>query len=167
MTSKAIIWARNAQRIKIKGVRRLVGSLVNKKPIKTPSTQKTRFKQAWKEFGGKRCFYRSMWEANYGLYLEWQKVNGLIKDWLHEPETFWFEGIRRGCVSYLPDFKVIKNDGTHMWVEVKGFMDSKSKTKIARFKKYFPKETLLVVDSKWYKGNSKKLSLLIPAWEKG
>ena len=91
----------------------------------------------------------------------------MIKDWLHEPQTFWFEGVKRGCVTYLPDFKVINLDDTHEWIEVKGFMDSKSKTKIRRFKKYYPKESLRVMGAKWYKSNSAKLSNLIPGWETG
>ena len=125
------------------------------------------FKQGWREFGGRRIYYRSAWEANFGRYLQWQKEQGMITDWLHEPQTFWFPGIKRGCVTYLPDFKVIKNDGTHEWIEVKGFMDQKSKTKLSRFRKYFPKESIRVVDAKWYKKNGKKLSLIIPSWEKG
>jgi hypothetical protein len=70
---------------------------------------------------------------------------------LHEPKTFWFDGVKRGCVTYLPDFQVFKLDGTHEWLEVKGYMDSKSKTKISRFRKFFPNEKLSILDSKWYK----------------
>jgi len=90
----------------------------------------------------------------------------MIKEWYHEPKTFWFEGIKRGCVTYLPDFQVINNDGSHEWIEVKGFMDAKSRTKINRFRKYFPEEKLRIVNSKWYKANKKKLSLIIPGWER-
>ena len=65
----------------------------------------------------------------------------------------------------MPDFKVLKDEKTHFWVEVKGFMDSKSKTKIKRFRKYFPEEELVVVDSKWYRANAKRLKLFIKDWE--
>ena len=41
--------------------------------------------------------------------LEWLKKNKQIKKWEHEPETFWFEGIMRGCRSYLPDFRVTEH----------------------------------------------------------
>jgi hypothetical protein len=126
---------------------------------------KAKFKQGWREFGGRRIFFRSQWEANYGKYLEWQKERGMIKEWEHEPLTFWFEGIKRGCVTYLPDFKVTNNDGTHEWMEVKGHMDAKSKTKINRFRKFFPQEKLRLIDAKWYKANRQKLSLIIPGWE--
>jgi len=114
---------------------------------------KSRYKQGWEEIGGKRNFYRSSWEVKYARHLQNLKSYKEIKDWLHEPQTFWFDGIRRGVVSYLPDFKVFRNDGTHYWVEVKGFMDAKSATKIKRFKKYFPNETLIVIDNIWFNLN--------------
>jgi len=161
--SKAKIWAKNAERLKkrIRHIKAPVGMIGSK------AKKETKFKQGWREFGGKRIFYRSKWEANFGRFLQWQKEQGLIKEWLHEPQTFWFEGVRRGCVTYLPDFKVTYQDDRHEWVEVKGWMDPKSKTKISRFRKYFPKESLRIVGSTWYKSNNHKLSVLIPGWEKG
>lgn len=123
--------------------------------------------QAWREIGDKRIYARSKWEANYGRYLEFLKKHKQIRDWQHEPTTFWFEGIRRGCVSYKPDFLIVNTDGTHSWCEVKGYYDQKSITKISRFKKYFPNENLFLIDKKWFSANSKKLSGLIEGWEKG
>jgi hypothetical protein len=67
---------------------------------------KVSWKSAWRTIGGVRKFFRSRWEANYARYLEFQKQHGLILGWQHEPETFWFEGVKRGTCSYLPDFKV-------------------------------------------------------------
>lgn len=84
---------------------------------------------------------------------------------MHEPNTFWFEGIKRGVVSYLPDFLVLENDGKSYYVEVKGYMDAKSKTKIKRFAKYYPKERLIVIDSKWFKRNNPMMRKLIKGWE--
>lgn len=75
---------------------------------------------------------------------------GIIKAWEHEPKTFWFNEIKRGTRSYLPDFKVTVPDGSHYWVEVKGYFDSKSLTKIKRFNKYYPQERLLVVSKEWF-----------------
>jgi len=126
---------------------------------------KRRSKADWRTIGGKRIYFRSTWEANYGRYLEYLKTEGYIKDWEHEPKTFWFEGIRRGTVSYLPDFKVYKNNGSHYWVEVKGFMDAKSKTKLKRFAKYFPLEVMEVKDSKWFKNNNSKIKIICSEWE--
>ena len=124
-----------------------------------------KFKQGWRTIGGKRNYFRSKWEANYARWLQWRKKHGEIIDWLHEPQTFWFESIKRGVRSYLPDFKVILLDGTHEWHEVKGYMDSKSLTKIKRLKKYYPEEKLIVVDSDWFKRN-KNISYILIGWEK-
>ncbi len=124
------------------------------------------WKANWRTIGGQRKFFRSSWEANYGRYLQSLKEKGEIKDWLHEPQTFWFLEILRGTRSYLPDFKVMKNDGTHYWCEVKGWMCPSSITKIKRFHKYYPEETLLVVGKEWFKENGKKLSERIEGWEK-
>lgn len=125
------------------------------------------WKQGWRVIGSQSKYYRSRWEANYARYLEFLKVNGVIYDWLHEPQTFWFDEIKRGCVTYLPDFKIIEKDGSHHWVEVKGWMDDRSKTKLSRFKKYYPNEKLRVVDAKWFKENNRKMQGLIPTWEAG
>lgn len=121
----------------------------------------------WTEIGGKRIYFRSLWEANFAFYLEWKKKQGFLKEWAHEPQTFWFDKIRRGCVSYLPDFRIDYFDGTHSWVEVKGFMDSRSRTKLKRFKKYYPQEEMKVVDGSWFRKTGAKLALLVPGWVKG
>jgi Protein of unknown function (DUF1064) len=122
---------------------------------------------AWRTIGGKTKYFRSVYEANYARYLEFLKINLHILDWSYEPKTFWFEGIRRGCVSYKPDFCVWEKDNSASWHEVKGYYDAKSKTKVKRFAKYFPKNKLIFIDSKWFKANGKKLSGLIGGWEKG
>jgi hypothetical protein len=122
---------------------------------------------AWREIGGIRKYYRSMWEANYARYLQFLKERNQISDWFHEPKTFWFEDIKRGVRSYKPDFQVIDNNGETVWYEVKGFYDDKSKTKIRRFKKYYPDENLYLIDSLWFASNGSNLKMLIPDWEVG
>ena len=124
---------------------------------------KTNAISGWATIGDSRKYYRSKAEYRYACYLQWLKQQGAIVSWSHEPKTFWFEGIRRGTVSYKPDFLVVERN-SHHWVEVKGYMDARSKTKINRFKRYFPEEQLIVIDSKWYKRNSGKLKNLIPGW---
>ena len=132
-------------------------------------TQQRRNKGSWKagyrEIGGERKYYRSRWEANYARVLEYLKQNSKINDWKHEPRTFWFEKIKRGTRSYLPDFKVVNNDGTHEWHEVKGWMDKRSKTKIKRFHKYYPEERLIVIGGKDYKQIEEFFSPVIDGWE--
>lgn len=118
----------------------------------------------WREIGSQRKYFRSKWEANYARYLEYLKQKGVVLAWLHEPDTFWFEGIKRGVNNYKPDFKITYLNGQEEYHEVKGFMDSKSKTKIKRMKKYFPEIKLIVVDQEWFK-NAKILKSLISDWE--
>lgn len=127
---------------------------------------KVKFRQGWRDIGGKDAFYRSRWEANFARYLEWLKVNGHIQDWEHEPETFWFNAIKRGVRSYLPDFRVTETDGRIVYYEVKGYMDAKSKTKIKRFAKYYPDLELRVIKRKEYMEIQKRLGAVIPRWEK-
>lgn len=128
---------------------------------------KASWKSGWREIGGKRKYFRSMWESNYARYLEWLKVNGHILDWHHECKVFWFEGIRRGCVSYLPDFKVDELDGSESYHEVKGWMDDRSKTKLKRMAKYYPNVKMVLIDSKQYASLKKTISSVIPGWECG
>jgi len=107
-------------------------------------------KAAWREIGGKKHYYKSIWESNFARYLQFKKEKGQIKDWLYEPKDFWFEEIKRGVRSYKPDFCVEEADGKIIWYEVKGYYDSKSMTKIKRFKKYYPKEMLFLIDADWF-----------------
>lgn len=123
------------------------------------------WKAGWREIGGYKKYYRSRWEANYARFLEKLRTDGLIKSWLHEPKTFWFDGIKRGCMSYLPDFEVIENSGKFVYHEVKGWMDDRSKTKIKRMAKYHPKTELIVIGAKEYKELDKKCRQVIEGWE--
>lgn len=115
--------------------------------------------------GGKMFHARSSWEANIAAYFDWQKNQGLILDWEFEPKTFWFEGIKRGVMSYLPDFRTTELDGSYKYWEVKGWWDSKSKTKISRMKKYFPDVVMEIIDEARYKGIA-HWSSIYPEWGK-
>lgn len=85
---------------------------------------------------GKRAdlnqFFRSNWEANVARWFNHQG-----KSWSYEPKVFSFleHGIKRGTVSYCPDFLA-----GALWIEVKGMLDPRGKTAIKRFKRYYPKE---------------------------
>jgi hypothetical protein len=109
-------------------------------------------------------FFRSRWEANYARFLEFQKTRGLITSWEYEPTTFWFEAIRRGVRSYTPDFKI--HTGTiEYYIEVKGWMDKKSRTKLARMRLYHPNIEIRLVGQREYRDLEKKLAGAIPNWE--
>jgi hypothetical protein len=103
-------------------------------------------------------YFRSSWEANIARYYNFMGIK-----WVYEPKQFIFESIKRGCISYTPDFYLPVED---KWVEIKGWMDDKSKTKLARFKKYYPQEyeKLEIIGSKEYK-EFKKYEKIIPNWE--
>lgn len=121
--------------------------------------------------GGRRAdlggqYFRSAWEANYARYLEWLKKHGSIRAWAFEPKTFVFESIKRGTRAYTPDFRVVFANGRVEWHEVKGWMDPKSKTRLARMRRYFPEERVVVIDETFFRTARKQgLTELIPGWE--
>lgn len=74
---------------------------------------------------------RSSWEANFIRVLNIYKI-----DFKFEPTVFAFP-IKRGTKGYTPDFLLTRNND---WVEIKGYLDDKSKIKLKRFKRYYPEE---------------------------
>ncbi len=124
-------------------------------------------RSSWVVIGEKHFYARSRWEANYGRYLEWKRERGLIVQWDHEPDTFWFVDIKRGVRSYLPDYRVLNLDGSLEYHEVKGWMDKRSVTKLRRMKKYHPKVKIVLIDSARYQSLRKSVSAIVPGWEAG
>lgn len=119
----------------------------------------------WRDIGGQHCYFRSRWEANYARYLQLLLSVGKISGWEHEPETFVFAGLTRGCTTYLPDFRVYNKDDSIEYHEVKGWMDPKSKTKLKRMKKYHPTVVIVLIDRKRYNAIGKTVRGIIPGWE--
>lgn len=74
---------------------------------------------------------RSNWEANMARI-----YNAYDIEFEFEPKVFGFP-IKRGTKGYTPDFYLPKFDE---WLEVKGYLDDKSKIKLKRFKRYYPEE---------------------------
>lgn len=111
---------------------------------------KPTFKQEWVTIGGKTHYMRSRWEYFYAVYLQKLKQEGKIADWFYEPKTFWFDGIKRGTMSYKPDFKIVYHSGNEEYVEVKGYLDDASKTKINRMRIYHKNVKLRVVLKDWF-----------------
>lgn len=75
---------------------------------------------------------RSMWEANL---LRWFTHQGIR--WEFEPLRFQFPTTKNGAKSYLPDFWLPDED---IWIECKGRLMGSDKTRIKRFKRFFPEE---------------------------
>ena len=114
----------------------------------------TEFKQGWDIVGGKRYWFRSGFEVRWARYLEFLKEIGEIADWEYEPKDFWFEEIKRGTVSYKPDFRVnymrqLSDPnaaiGEIIWHECKGHIQQKDVTKFRRMAKYYPDEKIILV----------------------
>ena len=98
----------------------------------------------------------------YAIFLEKLRIERKIIDFKHEPKCFWFEGIKRGVRSYLPDFCVLHLSGNEEWAEVKGYYDSKSQTKMKRMAKYYPNVKIRLVGAEWFKQNLKACKALEP-----
>jgi hypothetical protein len=120
--------------------------------------------KGWYEIDGKRMYLKSRWEKRYCLYLSFMKKHDHIVDYWYEPDTFWFDGIKRGTNNYKPDFKVQFPSGKMEYFEVKGYMDAKSKTKIKRMAKYHPNVVLRVIDKDWFKNGARMLKNVLPDW---
>lgn len=104
-------------------------------------------------------FFRSSWEANFARLMNYAGI-----EWQYEPRTFNFDDIQRGTTSYTPDFYLPKFD---KWIEIKGWMDKKSKLKIDRFRKRYPDESskLVIITAAEYKFFDKIFKTKIDGWE--
>ena len=119
--------------------------------------------------GGKRLdlgnrYFRSMWEANYARYLNWLLDLGEVREWQYESIEFEFP-VKRGTRFYKPDFWVTWKEGKSEYVEIKGWMDGKSKTQLARMAKYHPAVKVRVIGPKEYLHLKRQVSRLVPNWE--
>ncbi len=125
----------------------------------------TRMKRGFRDDLG--IFVRSAWEANWARYLNFlvQNAHDPLLRWEYEPDTFWFDGVRRGTVSYMPDFKLFERGREPYYQEIKGRMDQKSRTKMQRMKKYHPDVRVDLIDEKAYREVERKLGAVIPGWE--
>jgi predicted nuclease of restriction endonuclease-like RecB superfamily len=61
-----------------------------------------------------------------------------------------FDTIKFRNRIYTPDFRITENNGKQHWLEVKGWMNPTSKTKLARMARYFPNERVDVLDKEQY-----------------
>ena len=109
---------------------------------------------------GKLFNFRSKWEANYAIYLDFLIKQKQIIRWEFEPDKFVFNKIQFGTRSYRPDFKIWNNDGSFLYHEIKGYMDSRSKTKLKRMAKYYPKVKIVLIGSSEYRNLCKKVGKL-------
>jgi len=109
-------------------------------------------------------YMRSRWEANVARFLNILLLCDKVASWEYEPRIFTFP-VKRGITKYTPDFLINLPDGSHYWLEVKGWMDKPSKIKIKRFGIHYPNESLIILDEKQYRSMEKEFKDLIPNWE--
>jgi len=114
--------------------------------------------------GDKDIFFRSGWERNWAVYLQWQKEQGMIKDWEYEPERFYFidnstDPPRALGNGYLPDFKVTRLNDKPYYDELKGYKQGKIKLK--RMKKYHPTVEINLIEAKEYNETKKKIGKML------
>lgn len=117
-------------------------------------------KRGYFEINGNKMFFRSKWEANYALYLTFLLKQRKIKEWLYEKDVFIFHNVKFGTRSYRPDFKIINNNNSVEYHEVKGWHTPKSKTQLKRMTLYYPKIKLILIDRKQYQALQKWSKLL-------
>ncbi|NBV38083.1 MAG: hypothetical protein EBS00_00700 [Verrucomicrobia bacterium] len=111
--------------------------------------------------------YRSTWERNMA-----RLMGRLGIEAAYEPKRFYFRDIHE---SYLPDWR-LKNVGPltldgntyhEIYIELKGYLDNKSKRQLRNIRRYYAKKGVMVIliDSEQYKKLEQDYSGNIGAWE--
>lgn len=104
-------------------------------------------------------YFRSSWEANIARLLNYLNI-----EWLYEFKRFNFDEESHEVLSYQPDFYLPQYD---KWIEVKGWMDDKSKKRLELFNLYYPHESsnLILIDENKYHLLENKYINVIYNWE--
>lgn len=101
-------------------------------------------------------FFRSRWEANFARVLNYLNVK-----WEYEVKTFRFK-YRGRMVSYIPDFYL---PDFNCYVEVKGYLDRRSKLKLLLMNDNYPDVELFLIDKKDYGVIKSDYGLKVDNWE--
>ena len=104
-------------------------------------------------------YFRSSWEANIARILDYENI-----EWKYEYKRFYFDDKSDGILSYQPDFYLPQ---FHKWIEVKGWMDEKSKIRLNRFSIEYPDQNknLILIDEHFYHDLQKEFKDIITYWE--
>lgn len=99
-------------------------------------------------------YVRSRWEANFARFLKFMNI-----EYEYEPQTF----ILSTKQGYTPDFQ-IKN--SNLFIEIKGYMNDKSKTQIELFRREYPQYELAILGVNEYPNFKKCFNIFrIQGWE--
>lgn len=86
-----------------------------------------------------KLYARSGYEISVANYLALMARNKYVHYWKHENLELRFDGVKRGCLLWIPDFTTYdEQDRIINIYEVKGKFEPKDSTKIKRIKKFHP-----------------------------
>jgi len=142
-----------------------VDALLAESPPATPKTGSRRVggRHVQASTAGKRealqgLFVRSRWEANVGLWLQWQGI-----PFQYEPRRFVFPGITGANASYLPDFYLLAED---RYLEVKGWLAPGDQTKLKRMATHYPEVRIELIRGPFFRELCRtRVCQLIPGYE--
>lgn len=106
-----------------------------------------------------KCAFRSSWEANIARLLNYKGI-----EWNYENEWIVLDLTKENVKitpNYIPDFTLEDNS----IIEVKGFWDMRSKTKMKFVREQFPDRKILIIDTDLYYSIYRKYKDIIPNWE--
>ncbi len=87
-------------------------------------------------FHGVTYHFRSKAEYNWALWCDKRVELDMIGSWKYEPARIHFKDNKRGPYNYLPDFWIYDNEGAVIRIEeVKGYLDSKSRSQFKKWSK--------------------------------
>lgn len=115
-------------------------------------------------FGNDKYTFKSNWEFNIALLLEYLKMIGDIDYWKYEFDVFNFPDNEYFILSYTTDFTIYKNDEKHI-IELKGWFDERSRKKIELVNRFFPEEKVEVWDENEYYRLQKEYKDKISLWD--
>ena len=104
-------------------------------------------------------YFRSSWEANYARLL-----NHIGVKWEYEGQRFRFPDTGCGVLSYCPDFYLPE---FYLFIEIKGWMDERSRIRLGLFEKYYPEQfrNLLIIQEREYTQLQRLYMSEISEWE--
>ncbi len=168
--TSAQMWERITDEQREAMVAKRRGTIASRGPVRQNGSEQKRESTYSRCRRGKRAdlgeqFFRSSWEANYARFLNWMIGLGQVREWQYEPTTFYFEGVKRGAISYTPDFRVVDRDGVETYREIKGWLTSKDRTRFRRMSKHHPGVNLVLIDEHSYRSLESSISRFIENWE--
>lgn len=96
--------------------------------------------------------FRSTWEYNYALYLQYLTKLGVLKEWGYEAMFLRYKVPKHYKIKgYLTDFTFKKTgEDKTIFVEIKGRMDSRSRFILQGLSKHHPNVNVFVIRQQQY-----------------